>query len=92
MRRGPVSTRHPERSEFYFFSDDANMNKINAGPTVHRRGTDPVTIVPTADLRRGSHGGRLFYFASAQTASTFDSGQMKCGNLMPGMRKKKATN
>lgn len=80
--------------EVYFFSNDANMNKFIAAPYKYTgRVTDPVTrerFVPTADSPRRSYGGRLFYFASAQTATTFDADQMKYGNLMPGMREKTA--
>jgi YHS domain-containing protein len=78
--------------EAYYFCDEASMNKFVAEPYRYTgKVTDPVTrerFIPAADSPKRSYGGRLFYFASAETAKTFDSDQMKYGNLMPGMREK----
>ena len=80
--------------EAYFFCDDASMGTFIAEP-YHYTGkvTDPVTrerFVPTASSPKQSYGGRLFYFASPETEKAFDANQAKYGNLMPGMREKKA--
>jgi YHS domain-containing protein len=80
--------------EAYYFCDESAMNKFVASPYNYTgKVTDPVTrerFIPTADSPSRSYGGRLFYFASAQTATTFDGDQMKFGSLMPGMREKSA--
>lgn len=81
--------------EVYFFSDEPSMAKFIAEPYKYTgKVTDPVTrerFVPSAGSPKRSFDGRLFYFASDQTAATFDADQMKYGNLMPGMREKTAT-
>jgi YHS domain-containing protein len=80
--------------EAYYFCDQANMSKFDAAPYRYTgKVTDPVTrerFQPTADSPHRSYGGRLFYFASAETATTFDADQMKYGTLMTGMREKAA--
>lgn len=80
--------------EAYYFCDDAAMNKFVAAPYQYTgKVTDPVTrerFEPTAGSPHRSYGGRLFYFATAETATAFDGDQMKYGSLMPGMREKAA--
>jgi YHS domain-containing protein len=80
--------------EAYYFSDDTAMKAFIAEPYRYTgRVTDPVSMVrfvPTAESPTRSFGGRLFYFSSGETATTFDTDQPKYGNPMPGMREKKA--
>jgi YHS domain-containing protein len=78
--------------EAYYFCDEASMNKFVAAPYRYTgKVTDPVSrerFVPTVASPSRSYGGRLFYFVSPQTATTFDGDQMKYGTLTPGMREK----
>lgn len=80
--------------ETYFFCDDAAMKAFVAEPYRYTgKVTDPVSrerFVPAATSPVRSFGSRLFYFSSGQTASAFDADQARYGNLMPGMREKKA--
>jgi YHS domain-containing protein len=80
--------------EAYYFSDDAAMKAFNAEPYRYTgKVTDPVSMVrfvPTADTPTRSFGGRLFFFSTNETATTFDTDQAKYGNPMPGMREKMA--
>ena len=81
--------------EAYYFADDAAMKAFVAEPYRYSgKVTDPVSMTrfsPTAESPTRSFGGRLFYFSSDETAATFDTDQPKYGNLMPGMREKKAS-
>lgn len=79
--------------EAYYVSDDAALKAFMAEPyRFTGKVTDPVTLdrfVPAAESPTRSHMGRLFYFASNETAATFDTDPMKYGMPMPGMREKK---
>jgi YHS domain-containing protein len=79
--------------EAYYFCDDAAMKKFAEAPYKYTgKVTDPVTMdrfTPNADSPSRSYMGRLLYFTSNETASTFDGNPMKYGMPMPGMREKK---
>jgi YHS domain-containing protein len=81
--------------EAYFFCDEATMKSFLAEPYRYTgKVTDPVSrerFIPAADSPSRSHGGRLFYFASDQTAAAFDADTVKYGTPMPGMIEKKAS-
>lgn len=78
--------------EAYFVADDAALKEFVARPYQYTgKVTDPVSrirFVPTAQSPSRSHGGRLFYFASGETAATFDSDPTRYGTPMPAMRAK----
>ena len=79
--------------EAYFFADEATKEAFMAEPyRFTGRVTDPVSrarFAPTSNSPVRSHGGRLFYFSSAETAATFDTDPGKYGTPMPGMREKR---
>ena len=79
-------------SEAYFVADDAALKAFVENPYRYTgKVTDPVSrsrFVPTAQSPLRSHGGRLFYFASGETAAKFDSDPTRYGTPMPAMHAK----
>jgi YHS domain-containing protein len=63
--------------ETYYLSNREAMTAFTAAPYRYTgRLTDPVTrerFVPSAESPRREGGGRVFYFASAETVAQFDS-------------------
>lgn len=79
--------------EVYYFGSGEALTAFVAGPWKYTgRVTDPVSLdrfEPTPETMVRSHGGRLFYLASAANAATFDSDPATYGIPRPMMRVKK---
>jgi len=78
--------------EAYFVADDAALKAFVAEPYRYAgKVTDPVSrarFVPTSRSPTRSQAGRLFYFESSETATTFDTDPMRYGTPMPTMHAK----
>lgn len=79
--------------EVYYFGSDEALQAFVSEPWKYTgRVTDPVSLerfVPTSDSIRRSHGGRLFYLKTAQTAQIFDGDVAMYGIPKPMMQAKK---
>jgi YHS domain-containing protein len=93
-RPAMIDTRHRAlvNHEAYFFSDDAALRAFVAEPYRYTgRVTDPVSLArfaPTSSSPSRSHGGRLFYFESEETAARFDADRATYGTPKPMMRER----
>jgi YHS domain-containing protein len=77
---------------YYFGSDDALRAFVEEPWRYAGRVTDPVSLerfAPTRDSLRRSHGGRLFFLASAANAAAFDAEPATYGVPRPMMHAKK---
>jgi YHS domain-containing protein len=87
-----VAHRALVNHEAYYFSDQVALKSFVSAPYKFTgKVTDPVSLVrfvPSASSPSRSHGGRLFYFASNETASKFDADRATYGIPKPMMREK----